>query len=62
MAASIQPTHKELGYHATGTCGVLGISLAVAYMLDFTEEQAQNAFSIACVSATGMLSVLDGPF
>lgn len=59
MAASIQPTHKELGYHATGTCGVLGISLAVAYMLDFTEEQAQNAFSIACVSATGMLSVLD---
>lgn len=59
MAVSIQPGHKEMGYHATGTCGVLGIALAVSYMLDFTREQAANAFSAACVSATGMLKVLD---
>ena len=30
IARSIQPRHKELGYHATGTCGVLGIALAVS--------------------------------
>ncbi|MFQ8733819.1 MAG: MmgE/PrpD family protein [Enterocloster bolteae] len=59
MAVSIQPGHKEMGYHATGTCGVLGIALAVSSMLDFTREQAANAFSAACVSATGMLKVLD---
>ena len=59
MAVSIQPGHKEMGYHATGTCGVLGIALAVAHMLDFTEEQTRNAFSAACVSASGMLKVLD---
>lgn len=59
MAVSIQPGHKEMGYHATGTCGVLGIALAASYMLDFTWEQTVNAFSAACVSATGMLKVLD---
>ena len=28
MAVSIQPKHKALGYHATGTCGMLGATLA----------------------------------
>lgn len=59
MAVSIQPKHKELGYHATGTCGVLGIVLAAANMLDYSEDQTKNAFATACVSATGMLKVLD---
>lgn len=59
MAVSIQPKHKEMGYHATGTCGVLGIALAVSYMLDYTPQQVKTAFAIACVSATGMLQVLD---
>ena len=38
MAVSIQPGHKALGYHATGTCGALGATLAAAYMLGFTPE------------------------
>ncbi|MDD4513873.1 MAG: MmgE/PrpD family protein [Eubacteriales bacterium] len=59
MAVSIQPKHKAMGYHATGTCGVLGIATAVSYMLDYTIEERRNAFAIAAVSATGMLKVLD---
>ena len=59
MAVSIQPKHKALGYHATGTCGVLGATIAAAYMLGFTEEERYQAFAIACVSASGMLKVLD---
>ena len=59
MAVSIQPGHKAMGYHATGTCGVLGAALAASYMLDFTEEERFQAFATACVSATGMLKVLD---
>lgn len=59
MATSIQPTHKALGYHATGTCGVIGATLAAAYMLNFTEEERYQAFATACISATGMLKVLD---
>lgn len=59
MAYSMQPTHKYKGYHATGTCGVLGAAIAICYALDFSEEERKNAFATACVSATGMLKVLD---
>lgn len=59
MAVSIQPQHKAFGYHATGTCGVIGATLAAAYMLGFTEKERYQAFATACVSASGMLKVLD---
>ena len=59
MAVSIQPMHKALGYHATGTCGTIGATLAAAYMLGFTEEERFHAFASACVAASGMLKVLD---
>ena len=59
MAVSIQPGHKALGYHATGTCGVLGATIAASYMLGFTAEERFQAFAAACVSASGMLKVLD---
>jgi len=59
MAVSIQPEHKTMGYHATGTCGVIGAAVAASYMLGFSEEERFQAFAAACVSATGMLKVLD---
>ena len=59
MAVSIQPGHKAMGYHATGTCGTLGATLAASYMLDFSDEERFQAFACACVAASGMLKVLD---
>ena len=59
MAVSIQPGHKAMGYHATGTCGTLGATLAGAYLLGFSEEERFQAFASACVAASGMLKVLD---
>ena len=59
MAVSIQPGHKAMGYHATGTCGTLGATIAAAYMLGFTGEECFQAFAAACVAASGMLKVLD---
>lgn len=59
MAVSIQPRHKALGYHATGTCGTLGATMAAANMLGFTDEERFQAFAAACVAASGMLKVLD---
>jgi 2-methylcitrate dehydratase PrpD len=44
LAVSIQPSHKALGYHATGTCGVIGATIAASYMLDFSEEERFRAF------------------
>ena len=59
MAVSIQPKHKAMGYHATGTCGVIGATFAAAYMLGFTDEERYQAFATACMSSSGMLKVLD---
>lgn len=59
MAVSIQPGHKAMGYHATGTCGTLGATLAGAYMLGFSDEERFQAFASAAVAASGMLKVLD---
>lgn len=59
MAVSIQPGHKAMGYHATGTCGTLGATLAAAYMLGFSPEERFQAFASAAVAASGMLKVLD---
>ena len=59
MAVSIQPGHKAMGYHATGTCGTLGSTIAASYMLGFSEEERFQAFAAACVAASGMLKVLD---
>lgn len=59
MAVSIQPKHKALGFHATGTCGILGATLAASYLLKFSDEDRYQAFAAACVAASGMLKVLD---
>lgn len=59
MAVSIQPLHKALGFHATGTCGILGAAIAAACMLGFTKEEIFQTFAAACVAASGMLKVLD---
>ncbi len=59
MAMSIQPEHKQLGYHATGTCGTLGVATAIAYALGFDEEQKRDAFNVAALSASGSLKVLE---
>lgn len=59
MAVSIQPKHKALGFHATGTCGMLGATLAAAYMLGFSDEERFEAYAAASVAASGMLKVLD---
>lgn len=59
MARSIQPGHKLKGYHATGTCGVLGIAVAASYALGLSKEEMKNVFSVAAVSASGTLKVLE---
>ncbi len=59
MARSIQPTHKQRGYHATGTCGLLGIAMATSIALGFDADTKKQAMSTAAVSATGTLKVLE---
>lgn len=59
LGRSIQPYHKQKGYHATGTCGTIGAAMAVSTALGFSREQMKNALSAAATSASGLLEVID---
>lgn len=60
LAHSMQPSHRNKGYHATGTCGTIGVSLGIGAALSFTQDQMKNAFSAAAASASGMLNIIKG--
>lgn len=59
IANAIQPAHKRCGYHATGTCGTIGVALAIAAMLGFDKNMMKQTLSIAMASAHGTLKVLE---
>jgi len=59
LAMVIQPAHKQRGFHATGTCGTIGVACAVAVSLGLDEDQLKNVVSAAATSAAGLLEVID---
>lgn len=60
VACAIQPEHKKRGFHATGTCGAIGSTMAVAAMLNYSMEEMKNALSAAATSGAGLLEVITG--
>lgn len=58
LAVAMQPNHKKRGFHTTGTCGTLGVAMAVADVLKFDENQMKSALSAAVSSAAGVLEML----
>lgn len=59
IAEAIQPSHKLLGYHASATCGTIGVALALAIISRFDKKHMREALSIAMVSSHGTLKVLE---
>lgn len=59
IAESIQPGHKLLGYHASSTCGTLGVTMALATLSHFNKSQMKEALTIALASSHGTLKVLE---
>jgi 2-methylcitrate dehydratase PrpD len=57
LANAIQPSHRNKGYHATGTCGAIGAAMGVGAALGFSRQQMKNALSAATTSSSGMLNV-----
>lgn len=57
LACAVQPGNKLRGYHATGTCGTVGATMAIAAALHFDFEQMKSAFSAAVTSAAGILEM-----
>ena len=57
LARAIQPGNKLRGFHATGTCGTLGATMAIAAALNFDFNQMKSALSAAVSSASGVLEM-----
>lgn len=60
LACLIQPSHREKGYHATGTCGTIGAAMGISAALRLTKTQAKAALSTAAISASGILEMQEG--
>lgn len=60
LARILQPHLKDLGYHATGTCGTLGAAIGVASACRFDASQFKTALSAATTSTSGILKVIRG--
>lgn len=60
LASAIQPNHKKKGFHATGTCGTVGVALGISVMLGYTRQEMMNVLSAAATSGAGLLEVITG--
>ena len=60
IAGAIQPSTKDRGYHATGTCGTIGAAMGIAGALGFSKAQMKDALSSAATGASGILTVIHG--
>ena len=59
LASAMQPTHYSMGYHPTATCCTVGVAVGIAVMMGWEDTVVKDAFSAACVSASGSLKVLE---
>lgn len=59
LASAMQPTHYSMGYHPTATCCTVGVAVGIAVMMGWEDSVVKDAFSAACVSASGSLKVLE---
>ena len=60
LACATQPGCKLKGFHATGVCGTIGATMAIAAALKFDFMQMKSAFSAAITSASGLLEMIEG--
>lgn len=57
VSIAMQPSHKNRGYHAAGTCGTIGAAAGVAFALGMDKRQLKRALTLAAGSAAGMLEI-----
>lgn len=56
-ARSVQPGHKERGYHVSGTCGTIGSAMGIAFACKYNKEQLKSTLACAISSAAGVLEI-----
>ena len=53
LGRCLQPSHRDRGFHASGTIGTVGATMAVAAALHFDRLEMKSALSAATSSAAG---------
>ncbi len=56
-AITMQPSHKNRGFHAAGTCGTIGAAVGTAFALGLGRGQMKRVLTCAAGSAAGMLEM-----
>ena len=51
----INPSHRQQGFHTTGTCGTIGAAAAASKILDLDKKDILNALGLAGTQAAGLL-------
>jgi 2-methylcitrate dehydratase PrpD len=54
IARSINPSHRERGFHTSATCGTFGAAIASGKILELNYEQMSSALGIAGIQAAGL--------
>lgn len=60
IAKAINPSHRDRGFHTTGTCGTFGAAAAAGKILDLDEKEMVNALGIAAIQSAGIMEVMHG--
>ncbi|BAW31681.1 MmgE/PrpD family protein [Methanothermobacter sp. MT-2] len=55
LGIMINPHHRNMGFHSTGTCGTIGAAAASAKILDLNGEETLNCLGLAGTQAAGLL-------
>jgi 2-methylcitrate dehydratase PrpD len=59
LGRSIMPSHRERGFHPTGTCGTFGATAAAGRLLELNGAQIACAFGIAGSQAAGLYEYIN---
>ena len=54
VGRAIIPSHRQRGFHPTGTCGTFGATTTACFLLGFEAEQIASALGIAGSQAAGL--------
>lgn len=57
LSIAMQPSHKQRGYHASGTCGTIGAAVGTAFAMGMSRSQMKRVITVAAGSAAGMLEM-----
>ncbi len=59
LGRCIQPSHRNRGFHSSGTAGAVAAAMGVAAALDFDKEQFKATLAAACSSAGGINEMME---